>query len=174
MTTWEEISIALAPGLPGTEMPYSVSVPMTRHTLMWGSVRGVPDSGAVETVRRGEPDEEQVAIIDESGTVVGAAPRSVMRRDNMLHVVVAVLVRDPIGRIYVHRRTDTKDVFPGLHDSFAAGCLQAGEEPAAAAAREAAEELGVVGVPLLPSRTGGHWSSAGSPSTRGLIEIRRG
>lgn len=117
---------------------------------MWGSVRGVPDSGAVETVRRGEPEEEQVAIIDESGTVVGAAPRSVMRRDNMLHVVVAVLVRDPIGRIYVHRRTDTKDVFPGLHDSFAAGCLQAGEEPAAAAAREAEEELGVVGVPLLP------------------------
>jgi 8-oxo-dGTP pyrophosphatase MutT (NUDIX family) len=59
-------------------------------------------------------------------------------------------VRDPDGRVYVHRRTDTKDVFPGLHDCFAAGCVQAGEDPAVAASREVAEELGVVGVPLTP------------------------
>ena len=69
-----------------------------------------------------------MAIIDDTGAVVGSAPRSVMRRDNLPHLVVAVLVRDPAGRIYVHRRTDTKDVFPGMHDCFAAGCLQAGEE----------------------------------------------
>jgi 8-oxo-dGTP pyrophosphatase MutT (NUDIX family) len=94
--------------------------------------------------------EEQVAIVDDSGRVVGSAPRSVMRRDNLPHVVVAVLVRDPAGRVYVHRRSDAKDVFPGMHDAFAAGCLQYGEEPAAAAAREVAEELGVVGVPLQP------------------------
>jgi 8-oxo-dGTP pyrophosphatase MutT (NUDIX family) len=50
----------------------------------------------------------------------------------------------------VHRRTQTKDVFPGMHDCFAAGCLQAGEEVAEAARREVAEELGVVGVPLAP------------------------
>ena len=91
-----------------------------------------------------------MAIVDDAGRVVGSAPRSVMRRDNLPHVVVAVLVRDPAGRVYVHRRTDTKDVYPGLHDAFAAGCLQYGEEPAAAAAREAAEELGVAGVPLQP------------------------
>jgi isopentenyldiphosphate isomerase len=94
--------------------------------------------------------EEQVSIIDESGAVVGSAPRSVMRRDNLAHIVVAVLVLDPAGRIYVHRRTDTKDVFPGQHDCFAAGCLQAGEAVEEAARREVAEELGVVGVPLAP------------------------
>jgi 8-oxo-dGTP pyrophosphatase MutT (NUDIX family) len=94
--------------------------------------------------------EEQVAIVDEDGAVVGGAPRSVMRRDNLRHLVVAVLVRDPDGRVYVHRRTDTKDVFPGLHDCFAAGCVQAGEDPEVAAGREVAEELGVVGVPLTP------------------------
>lgn len=91
-----------------------------------------------------------MAILDETGAVAGSAPRSVMRRDNLPHLVVAVLVRDSAGRIYVHRRTDSKDVFPGLHDCFAAGCLQAGEEVAAAARREVAEELGVVGVPLAP------------------------
>jgi 8-oxo-dGTP pyrophosphatase MutT (NUDIX family) len=94
--------------------------------------------------------EERVALIDGSGAVIGSAPRSVMRRENLRHIVVAVLVRDSGGRVYVHRRTDTKDVFPGMHDCFAAGCLQAGEEPLEAAAREVAEELGVVGVPLRP------------------------
>src|ERR1039457_2829776 len=34
LTTCDEVTIALAPGWPGTEMPYSVSVPMTRRTLM--------------------------------------------------------------------------------------------------------------------------------------------
>jgi isopentenyldiphosphate isomerase len=101
-------------------------------------------------VSSAELPEEQVAIIDESGAVVGSAPRSVMRRDNLPHIVVAVLVRDSAGRIYVHRRTDIKDVFPGLHDCCAAGCLQAGEEIEDAARREVAEELGVVGVPLAP------------------------
>ena len=98
------------------------------------------------------PD-EQVAIIDPTGRVVGSAPRSMMRRDNMPHLVVAVLVRDPDGRVYVHRRTDTKDVYPGLHDCFAAGAVRYGEEPALAAAREAGEELGVTGVPLAPMGT---------------------
>ena len=93
---------------------------------------------------------EQVALVDDTGAVVGSAPRSVMRRDNLPHVVVAVLVRDPAGRVYVHRRTETKDVFPGLHDAFVAGCLLSGEEPLAAAARELAEELGITGVRLHP------------------------
>src|SRR5215470_19082915 len=34
LTICDEVTIALAPGWPGTAMPYSVSVPMTRSTLM--------------------------------------------------------------------------------------------------------------------------------------------
>ena len=108
-----------------------------------------------------------MALVDESGTIVGSAPRSVMRRDNLLHVVVAVLVRDPAGRVYVHRRTDTKDVFPGLHDCFVAGTLTAGEDPADAATRELAEELGVTGVVLEPLFTG--WYD--DESTRHLCHV---
>jgi isopentenyldiphosphate isomerase len=104
--------------------------------------------------------EEQVAVIDDSGAVVGSAPRSVMRRDNLAHLVVAVLLRDGAGRVYVHRRTETKDVFPGMHDCFAAGCVLAGEEPAAAAERELAEELGVTGVRLEPVFSGWYADSA--------------
>jgi isopentenyldiphosphate isomerase len=104
--------------------------------------------------------EEQVAVIDDSGAVVGSAPRSVMRRDNLPHLVVAVLLRDRAGNVYVHRRTETKDVFPGMHDCFAAGCVLAGEEPAAAAERELAEELGVTGVRLEPVFSGWYSDSA--------------
>jgi len=100
-----------------------------------------------------ELQDEQVALVDAAGAVVGSAPRSVMRRDNLPHLVVAVLVRDPSGRVYVHRRTGTKDVFPGMHDAFVAGCLRAGEEPLDAATRELAEELGVTGVRLEPILT---------------------
>ena len=107
----------------------------------------------------GQP-EEQVAIIDRSGTVVGSAPRSVMRRENLPHVVVAVLVRDSVGRIYVHRRTGSKDVFPGMHDCWVAGCLTFGEEPEAAAARELEEELGIAGTPVRPLFT--QWYADGS------------
>ena len=90
--------------------------------------------------------EELVALVDERGTVVGSAPRSVVRRDNLLHAATAVLVRDPRRRIYLHRRTDTKDWSPGHWDAAAGGVMAVGEEPFASACRELAEELGITGV----------------------------
>lgn len=114
-----------------------------------------------------EQQVEQVALVDGTGAIVGSAPRSVMRRDNLPHVVVAVLVRDPAGRVYVHRRTRTKDVFPGMHDAFVAGCLRAGEAPLDAATRELAEELGVTGVRLKPLLTDWYADS----STRHLCHV---
>jgi len=98
-------------------------------------------------------DEEQVAVVDATGTVTGSAPRSVVRRDNLPHVVVAVLVRDSAGRVYVHRRTGSKDVFPDMHDCWVAGCMASGELPKAAAVRELAEELGIRDAWLKPLGT---------------------
>jgi len=94
--------------------------------------------------------EELVGIIDETGREVAAVPRSVMRRDNLLHRATGVVVRDDSGRVYVHRRTLTKDVYPGMYDCCAGGVVAAGEDVDEAARRELAEELGVAGVPLRP------------------------
>lgn len=91
-----------------------------------------------------------VALVDRSGTVVGSAERSVVRRDNLMHSATAVLVRDPAGRIYVHRRSPDKDWAPGCHDAAAGGVLTRGERPAESAARELAEELGITGALLRP------------------------
>ncbi len=93
---------------------------------------------------------EIVALVDRAGTVVGSAERSVVRRDNLLHAATAVLVRDPDGRIYVHRRSPDKDWAPSHHDAAAGGVLTYGEEPLPSAGRELAEELGITGASLRP------------------------
>ncbi|MDI2027277.1 NUDIX domain-containing protein [Saccharopolyspora sp. TS4A08] len=88
--------------------------------------------------------EEQVALYDAVGRVVGAVTRREMREGGLWHAATAVLLRSGDGeRVYVHRRTDTKDVYPGLHDCTAGGVVAAGEDPFDGARRELAEELGV-------------------------------
>jgi len=96
---------------------------------------------------------EMVAIYDPDdpdGRVVDTAPRDVMRAENLPHGATAVLVRRSTGEIYVHRRADTKDLWPGRHDCAVGGVLQAGEDPDEAAVRELAEELGIEGAVLAP------------------------
>src|SRR5262245_40803760 len=94
--------------------------------------------------------DELVDVVDETDRVVGQCTRAEMRRDNLLHRNVAIMCRNRDGKIYVHRRTATKDVFPSLYDMFTAGVVGAGESYAQAAVRELEEELGITGVALEP------------------------
>ncbi|WP_406239534.1 NUDIX domain-containing protein [Nocardia sp. NBC_01009] len=91
-----------------------------------------------------------IAVYDQAGSVVGAADRATVYRDGIWHASAGVLVRSGDGtRIYVHRRTDTKMVFAGMHDCLAGGVVEPGETPAQTAVRELAEELGIT----LPAGT---------------------
>ena len=81
--------------------------------------------------------EEQVALVDEEGRPTGSAPRSAVRRDNLLHSATAILVRNPRGEIYLHRRPDIKDWAPGHWDVAAGGVIAHGEDPHASAATSA-------------------------------------
>ncbi|ULR49531.1 NUDIX hydrolase [Streptomyces deccanensis] len=91
--------------------------------------------------------DEILDIVDENDQVIGQAPRGEVYARGMRHRAVFVLVRDAEGRIFVHRRTATKLVFPALYDMFVGGVVGAGEAYDDAALREAEEELGVPGLP---------------------------
>jgi 8-oxo-dGTP pyrophosphatase MutT (NUDIX family) len=96
--------------------------------------------------------QELVAVFDDGGRPRPGAPRGRVRAEGLWHACASILVRSPDGRrVYVHRRTDTKDVYPGLYDCWAGGVLADGEEPDACAERELAEELGVHGAELTRS-----------------------
>ena len=95
--------------------------------------------------RRPDPADEPVDLIDEQNRVVGWARRAEVRARNLLHRGVGILCTNSAGEIYVHRRTPTNDVFPTLYDMFVGGVVGRGEDYAAAARREIAEELGIVG-----------------------------
>jgi 8-oxo-dGTP pyrophosphatase MutT (NUDIX family) len=71
-----------------------------------------------------------------------------MRRDNLIHRACYILVFNSRGELFVHQRTDTKDVYPGFFDLAAGGVVLAGESYDAAAQRELAEELGIADQPL--------------------------
>lgn len=87
--------------------------------------------------------EEQAALFDEHGQVIGQAPRSRVRAENLRHGATGILVFNPQGEVFVHQRTMSKDVYPGLLDFTAGGVIQAGEDPDESARREAQEELGI-------------------------------
>lgn len=100
-----------------------------------------------------DPAAELVAVLDDSGRQCDVATRARVRRDNLLHGATAILVRRGDGSIYVHRRTDSKDIYPGAHDCWAGGVLAADEIADDGALRELAEELGITGVRLTPLLT---------------------
>lgn len=112
--------------------------------------------------------DETVALRDPAtGAVAGSAPRSRVRRENLPHAATAVVVHRSNGQVLVHRRAETKDVYPGLRDCSFGGVVLAGEEPDAAAARELAEEAGIERAAL--TRLGSAWYQDASTHYLGFV-----
>lgn len=86
---------------------------------------------------------EWVDVVDTDDRVVRTVPRSEMRRDRLRHRAVFVAVLDGTGRVLVHRRSESKDVWPGWLDIAVGGVVTSGESYERAARRELAEEIGV-------------------------------
>ncbi|MGW4766618.1 NUDIX hydrolase [Nocardia sp. NPDC004278] len=105
-----------------------------------------------------------IAVYDAAGREIGSADRATVYRDGIWHASAGVLVRSGDGeRIYVHRRTETKMVFAGMHDCLAGGVVDPGETPAQTAVRELAEELGIMlpaDAPPLSLRARASWDGS--------------
>jgi isopentenyldiphosphate isomerase len=97
---------------------------------------------------------ELVDMVDREGIPLGSIPRPLVHTFNLLHRGVGMVVAKdaPIVRsgmtefpdLYVHRRTATKRIFPSLYDMFVGGVSTTGEDARTTAAREVAEELGLM------------------------------
>lgn len=94
------------------------------------------------------PDDELVDIVDGDDRVVATVPRRRMRAERLRHRAVFVAVTSSDGRVLLQRRSDAKDLWPGLWDIGAGGVVAAGEDYDEAARRELHEELGIEAEPV--------------------------
>ncbi len=109
-----------------------------------------------------DPGDELVDVIDDEGRTIDTVPRREIRARCLPHRCVYVLVFDAAGRLFIHLRTPTKDVYPSHWDVAIGGVLAAGETFDAGARREVGEELGIdqAPEPLFPFRYADARSSA--------------
>ena len=90
--------------------------------------------------------EETFPLVDESGSVIGSAPRSVCHNGTkLLHPVVHLHVFNKNGGLFLQKRADNKDIQPGKWDTSVGGHIDYGEDVETALFREAWEELGISG-----------------------------
>ncbi|MBP5483866.1 MAG: NUDIX domain-containing protein [Bacteroidales bacterium] len=85
-------------------------------------------------------------LVELSGLVYGQATRAWCHSGSKaLHPVVHLHIIDRMGRIYLQKRSRTKDLLPGYWDTAVGGHVTYGEQALEALYREAAEELGLHG-----------------------------
>ena len=112
--------------------------------------------------------EEILEVLDDSGAVIGVAPRSRIWAENLWHRTAYVVVRSSRGAVLAHQRALTKALGPGSWDLGFGGACDVGESWRRAAQRELAEEAGI----RTPLRrlADYRWDGAGSREVGVLYE----
>lgn len=88
--------------------------------------------------------EEYFPLIDEQGAVIGKATRKQCHNGSrLLHPVVHNHIFNPEGKLFLQKRSMSKDIQPGRWDTSVGGHVDYGEEIEQAMLRESREELGV-------------------------------
>lgn len=83
-------------------------------------------------------------LVDRNGNPVGQASRAECHGNPLLiHLVVHLHLFDGQGRLYLQKRSMSKDTNPGRWDTSVGGHVSAGEEVPHALLREAREELDI-------------------------------
>jgi isopentenyl-diphosphate delta-isomerase len=94
-------------------------------------------------------DHELIVLVDERGRGIGSAEKgSSHHADTPLHLAFSCYVFDGWGRLLVTRRSEEKQVWPGVWSNTACGHPAPGEEIAAAVERRLHFELGMTAVDL--------------------------
>ena len=86
--------------------------------------------------------EEMLPVVEPSGVVVGQMARSYAHKGTfLLHPVVHLHIIDRQGRVFLQKRSASKELYPGRWDTAVGGHIGYGESVSEALAREAQEEL---------------------------------
>jgi 16S rRNA (adenine1518-N6/adenine1519-N6)-dimethyltransferase len=130
---WENaaVELGLNPKARAEELSLRQWIALVNHVAPITSTDG--DDGA----------EESFPVVDEHDQVIGAAPRSQVHGNNLLHRAVHLLIFNSLGEVFLQLRSRWKDRHPLAWDSSAAGHVNPGEEYDQTAARELTEELGI-------------------------------
>jgi isopentenyldiphosphate isomerase len=88
-------------------------------------------------------NEEIFDVVNERDEAIDRKPRSEVHRLGLMHRAVHVLVFNSNGKVFLQKRSMTKDRQPGLWDSSASGHLDTGESYDDCAVRELNEEIGL-------------------------------
>ena len=80
--------------------------------------------------------DELFDVVDAQDRVTGKLPRREVHARGLRHRAVHMLVVNGAGRVFLHKRSMAKDLFPGVWDSSAAGHVGAGEDYDGTAARK--------------------------------------
>lgn len=125
-------AVAVSPAAAGTAFPADAAA------------APAGDAGAGRTAPGpAQRDDEVFDVVNERDEVTGRASRGEVHARKLLHRAVHVLARGADGRVFLQKRSMAKDTAPGRWDSSCSGHVDAGEDYAAAAARELREEIGV-------------------------------
>jgi isopentenyl-diphosphate delta-isomerase type 1 len=82
-------------------------------------------------------------IVDDLDQIIGRESRSEVHRRGLKHRAVHVLLFNSRGELFLQKRSQKKDTFPGAWDSSASGHLCCGEDYDQCALRELEEEIGL-------------------------------
>ena len=103
--------------------------------------------------------DEMLTIFDEELNPIGAAPRSLVHQEGLLHEVAHIWVASRIEGawwLWFQQRAFDKADFPGYYDTAVGGHIAAGEEVLPAAVREMGEEIGLFPQPEALLFVGSH------------------
>lgn len=87
--------------------------------------------------------EEWFDEVNEQDEVIGRRLRAEIHQLGLLHRAVHILVFNDQGQLFLQKRSELKDCFPGKWDSSASGHLDSGEDYDQCAVRELGEEIGL-------------------------------
>ena len=86
---------------------------------------------------------EVLPVVESTGLVIGRSTRKACHEYGLLHPVVHLQIVNHFGKIYLQKRSATKDLLPNHWDTAVGGHVSYGESLMEALVREAGEELGL-------------------------------